>query len=104
MSIDAAGYRYYTGRGGVVLVNDPLPTIEEVGRAYGVRWLVLERDDGVDAVAPILDGNLPAWLEAPIYSEDRDDDGRLDYGLYPVCFERHVGCAATAGAGRGAGA
>ena len=43
MSIDAAGTRYWTGRGGVVLVNDPLDTIEEVARAYDIRWLVLDR-------------------------------------------------------------
>ena len=94
MSIDPSGYRYYTGRGGVVLVRDPLATIEEVGRAYDVRWLVLERDETVDAAGPILEGDLPAWLEAPIYREDTDADGRLDFGLYPVCFEAHAGCAA----------
>ena len=32
MSIDASGYRYWTGRPGVVLVNDPLDTVER-GRA-----------------------------------------------------------------------
>ena len=30
--IDAAGYRYHTGHGGVVTPNDPLETIEEVAR------------------------------------------------------------------------
>ena len=43
MSIDAAGTKYWTGRGGVVLVNDPIETIEAVARAYDIRWLVLER-------------------------------------------------------------
>ena len=43
MSIDASGYRYWTGHPGVVLVNDPLDTVEQVARAYGIRWLVLER-------------------------------------------------------------
>ena len=56
MSIDASGTRYWTGHGGVVLVNDPLDTIEEVARAYDIRWLVLDRDDAWPAVAPILDG------------------------------------------------
>lgn len=86
MSIDAAGYRYHTGRGGVVLVNDPLPTIEAVARAYGVRWLVLERDDGVPAVAPILDGALPSWVGAPVWSEPPQASA-VTAGLYPVCFD-----------------
>lgn len=68
MSIDASGTRYWTGRGGVVLVNDPIETIEVVVRAYEIRWLVLDREDAVDAVAPILDGGQarPDWLGAPI--------------------------------------
>ncbi|HET7728046.1 MAG TPA: glycosyltransferase family 39 protein, partial [Candidatus Limnocylindrales bacterium] len=86
MSIDAAGYRYHTGRGGVVLVNDPLPTIETVARAYGIRWLVLERDDGVPAVAPLLDGRLPAWVGAPVWSEPPRAT-EVAVGLYPVCFD-----------------
>ena len=36
MSIDAAGTKYWTGHGGVVLVNDPIETIEEVARAYDI--------------------------------------------------------------------
>ena len=47
MSIDASGYRYWTGHPGVVLVNDPLDTVEQVARAYGIRWLVLEPKDSV---------------------------------------------------------
>ena len=68
MSIDASGTRYWTGRGGVVLVNDPIETIEAVVRAYEIRWLVLDREDAVDAIAPILDGEQarPDWLGAPI--------------------------------------
>lgn len=68
MSIDAAGTRYWTGRGGVVLVNDPIATIEAVVRAYDIRWLVLDREDGVEAIAPILDAEQarPDWLGAPV--------------------------------------
>lgn len=81
MSIDAAGTRYWSGRGGVVLVNDPLETIEDVVRAYDIRWLVLDRADSVDAMAPILDGNaLPAWLGEPVLAEG--DPVRL--AVYPV--------------------
>lgn len=85
MSIDAAGYRYYTGRGGTVLVNDPLPTIEQVARAYAIRWLVVERDDAVDAVAPILAGERPSWVGPPILAIPAS--GPTDVGVYPVCLE-----------------
>jgi hypothetical protein len=81
MSIDAAGTRYWTAHGGVVLVNDPLATIHEVARAYDIRWLVLDRGDAVTAVAPILDGTEhPAWLGDPILTEGTPT--RL--AVYPV--------------------
>ena len=79
MSIDAAGYRYWTGHGGVVLVNDPLDTVEAVARAYDIRWLVLEAADTVPAVREILvDGRRPAWVGVPVLE-------REDVSLYPVC-------------------
>lgn len=96
MSIDASGTLYWTGHGGVVLVNDPLETIEEVARAYEIRWLVLSRADTVASVAPILDGEpRPAWLGAPVASRParRAADagplpaGALWAGLYPVCLD-----------------
>jgi hypothetical protein len=81
MSIDAAGTRYWTGHGGVVLVNDPLDTIHDVARAYDIRWLVLDRGDAVAAVAPILDGGpLPAWLGEPILA----DGSPTQLAVYPV--------------------
>ena len=81
MSIDAAGYRYWTGHPGVVLVNDPLDTVEQVARAYGIRWLVLEPDDSVEAAREILvNDNRPGWVGPPIL--DRDD-----VAVYPVCLE-----------------
>ena len=79
MSIDAAGYRYWTGHGGVVLVNDPLDTVEAVARAYDIRWLVLEAADTVPAVREILvDGRRPAWVGVPVLQ-------REDVSVYPVC-------------------
>jgi hypothetical protein len=96
MSIDAAGTQYWTGHGGVVLVNDPLETIEEVARAYDIRWLALNRADSVPAVAPILDGGpRPAWLGAPVASRPARQlpdapplpEGALGVALYPVCLE-----------------
>jgi hypothetical protein len=81
MSIDAAGTKYWTGHGGVVLVNDPLDTIESVARAYDIRWLVLDREDSVKSVAPILDGaQRPAWLGAPVLTEGQP----TKLGVYPV--------------------
>ena len=70
MSIDASSTKYWSGHGGVVLVNDPLDTIHEVATAYDIRWLVLERGESVSAVAPILDGTShPDWLGEPILDE-----------------------------------
>jgi hypothetical protein len=81
MSIDASGYRYWSGRGGVVLVNDPLETVEQVADAYDIRWLVLERDDSVPAAESILVGHQrPAWVGPPILE-------RQDVGVYPVCTD-----------------
>ena len=71
MSIDASGTKYWTGRGGVVLVNDPIETVERVARAYDTRWLVLDGEDSVKAAAPILDDVArPAWLGEPIVLRD----------------------------------
>ena len=71
MSIDASGTKYWTGRGGVVLVNDPIETVELVARAYDIRWLVLDGEDSVKAAAPILDDvSRPAWLGEPIVLRD----------------------------------
>ena len=81
MSIDASSTKYWSGRGGVVLVNDPLDTIHQVADAYDIRWLVLDRSDAVPAVAPILDGaERPAWLGEPILDEGTPT--RL--AVYPV--------------------
>ena len=94
MSIDASGTLHWTGHPGVVLVEDPLETIEKVARAYDIRWLVLDRSDTVATVAPILDGEpRPAWLGAPVASRPvrRPADAAplpanaVDLGLYPVC-------------------
>jgi hypothetical protein len=93
MSIDAAGTKYASGLGGVVLVNDPLDTILDVGVAYDIRWLVLDRADSVASVAPILDKDeRPAWIGPPIYSErgtGLNPDGSpqaYSLGVFPVCL------------------
>jgi hypothetical protein len=95
MSIDASGTKYWSGHGGVVLVNDPLETIREVARAYDVRWLVLDRSMSVESVAPILDGiDRPAWLGPPVLAVPHTDSVAIgpnsipaayDFAIWPVC-------------------
>jgi hypothetical protein len=96
MSIDASGTLYWTGHPGVVLVNDPLATIEEVARAYDIRWLALNRADTVAAVASILDDRaLPPWLGSPVASRPARPlpnaaplpARALGVALFPVCVE-----------------
>ena len=81
MSIDAAGTKYWTGRGGVVLVNDPPETVQRVIDAYDIRWLVLDREESVKPMAPVLDGIArPTWLGDPILSLGKP----LALAVYPV--------------------
>jgi hypothetical protein len=85
MSIDAAGYRYWSGRGGVVLPNDPLQVIERAARAYHIRWLILERDDTVPAAAAILDHDeRPSWLGPAVAVPGGGDP---EARIYPVCLD-----------------
>ena len=80
MSIDAAGIRYWTGRGGVVLVNDPLETVADVAAAYEIDWLVLDRDDTVAAAEPVLDGDRPAWIGDPVL----ELGDPVELAVYPI--------------------
>ena len=52
MSIDAASTKYWSDRGGVVLVNDPVETVHEVAEAYDIRWLVLDGGESVPIARP----------------------------------------------------
>ena len=88
MTIDAAGYKYFTGRGGVVTPNDPIETIEAVARAYAPRWLVLERDDIALALAPVLLGeSRPDWIGPAAFSVPAADGGAPRLALYPICVD-----------------
>jgi hypothetical protein len=78
MSIDAASTKYWSGHGGVVLVNDPIDTIRDVARAYQIRWLVLDKRESVPAAGPILAGDRPAWVGAPL------DTGVAGLVVYPL--------------------
>ncbi|MEO6350137.1 MAG: glycosyltransferase family 39 protein [Candidatus Limnocylindrales bacterium] len=97
MSADAGAYYYLTGHPGIVTPNDPLPVVESAMRAYDVRWLILERDAIVPALAPVLSGEVrPAWLSAPvaivsgssrsIASTTPMDQTVADGAVYAVCL------------------
>ncbi len=88
LSIDAAGMHYWTGRPGVVTPNDPIGTIEAVARAYGIRWLVLERDAVASSLVPVLEGAArPSWIGAPVFAVPSTDGGIPRLALYPVCLD-----------------
>ncbi len=91
MSPDAGAYRYLTGHGGIVTPDDPLEVIEGAARAYGVRWLILERNHTVGALAPVLLGQAsPPWLSAPVLEVRAAEAAAAGVSpaaaLYAVCF------------------
>jgi hypothetical protein len=99
MSPDPGAYHYYGGWWGIVTPEDPLPVIEEAARRYGVRWLALERSHMVEALAPVLSGEVrPDWLSAPVMMTREPVDGepartdgaggglRPATALYAVCL------------------
>ena len=68
MSIDAGGFKYFTGRRRRGLAGRPIDTIHDVAKAYDIRWLVLERDATVEALRPVLERDArPAWIGAPVF-------------------------------------
>jgi hypothetical protein len=97
MSLDAAGFNYISGHPGVVTPNDPIETIQQVAKAYRIEWLIIERDNAVAALAPVLNGtDRPAWIGAPVYSIP-DASGMPRAALYPICLSpSDVRCAIVA--------
>jgi hypothetical protein len=94
LSADPAGFKYFTGRGGVVTPNDSLDIIRQVAADYGIRWLVLERAHIVAPLAPVITSRArPTWIGAPIftvaYTGPRTSDPAADaapaLAIYPVC-------------------
>jgi hypothetical protein len=85
MSIDAGGFKYFTGLGGVVTPDDPIEVIEQVARAYDIRWLVVERADAAAALGPVLAGTRPGWIGAPLFTFPSADGGLPKLALFPVC-------------------
>jgi hypothetical protein len=86
--IDSAGFKYYTDRPAIVTPDDPIDTVEQVARAYSTRWLVLERDDVVRSLAPILAGGpRPGWIGSPVYRYPATDGGVDALRMYPICLD-----------------
>jgi hypothetical protein len=85
LTIDAGGFKYWTGRGGVVMPDDPIETIEAVARAYAIRWLVVERSDTVRAMIPVLSGDRPTWIGPPAFTVPSSDGGLPTLSLFPIC-------------------
>jgi hypothetical protein len=79
--------KYFTGHPGVVTPDDPIEAVEAVARAYETRWLVLERDDVVPSLAPVLTGSTrPTWIGPPVFSVPSASGGATPrLALYPVC-------------------
>ena len=84
MTIDAAGYRYWTGRGGVVSPNDPIETIQQVAEAYQIEWLVIEPNNSVAALAPVVAGARPPWIGPPVATIPGPNGNPAEI-VYPVC-------------------
>ncbi len=113
MSIDTATFEYLTGHGGIVIPDDPLPVIEQAARAYDVRWLVIERNGVVPALAPLLEGALPPdWLGPPAFvlpqSSGTGPAGTFAAGsvaaiIYPICFDQSAPGCSPGGAAMGTG-
>ena len=101
MTIDAGGFKYFTGHGGVVSPDDPIDTIRAVAQAYQIRWLVLERSAVVDALEPVLlDDRRPNWIGPATFAVPALQGGPPTLALYPVCFAADdTRCLATAGVG-----
>ena len=87
LSIDAAGMKYFTDHPGVVTPDDPIDAVEAVARAYDTRWLVLERDDVVRSLAPVLTGGArPTWIGPAVFTvPSGSGDATPRLALYPVC-------------------
>jgi hypothetical protein len=113
LSADPGGFKYFTGRGGVVTPNDSLEVIRQVAADYDIRWLVLERAHLVQPMFPVIESKTrPAWIGAPIFTlpyrgpatGDAAADSAPALVIYPVCTRSDdVRCDAAHGAGAALG-
>ena len=105
LSADPGGFKYFTGRGGVVTPNDSLEVIREIAADYDIRWLVLERAHLVAPMFPVIESKArPAWIGAPIFTVpyngpptgDAAADSAPAMAIYPVCTRLDdVRCGST---------
>ncbi len=93
MSADPGAYWYRWGITGVPTSNDPLPVVEKAAALYGVRWLILEKEQLVPSLRPVLAGTEhPSWLSKPLAvvpatASDTGPDAALPQAaLYAVCL------------------
>ncbi len=93
MSADPGAYWYGWGITGVPTPNDPLAVVRQAAALYDVRWLILEKDEVVPSLEPVLAGMVhPAWLSKPlaVVPEDRGATGPLatlpKAELFAVCL------------------
>ncbi len=93
MSADPGAYWYRWGLTGVATPNDPLPVVEKAAALYDVRWLILEKDQLVPSLRPVLAGTMhPSWLSRPLAvvpaaPSDTGPDATLPQAaLYAVCL------------------
>jgi hypothetical protein len=100
MTIDPAGFRYYTGRGGVVATNDSIETLHDIALAYQVEWLIIEADDSVPALAPVFAGeSRPPWIGPKLIGIPGPTGDSA--AIYPVCASPvDPRCEVTASAGQ----
>ena len=73
--------------------NDPLPVVEKAAALYDVRWLILEKDQLVPSLRPVLAGTVrPSWLSKPLAvvpagpSDTGPDAALPQAALYAVCL------------------
>jgi hypothetical protein len=87
MAPDPGAINYLTGRQGVLTPDDSLPVIEDVMRSYQVRWLVVDRQQLVPALEPLLDGTIkPDWLSHPLATISGASRPVATTGVQPPTF------------------
>jgi hypothetical protein len=93
MSADPGAYWYRWGITGISTPNDPLPVVRQAAALYDVRWLILEKDQLVPSLDPVLTGTVhPSWLSKPLVVVPEDPgatgpDAKLPKAeLFAVCL------------------
>jgi len=78
--------------------TDPLDTIRQIADAYGIEWLVVEPNDSVPALEPVVTGARPPWIGPPVVTIP-GPDGKPAEIVFPVCVSpQDQRCATIASA------